>query len=859
MARTGGPLGDAGPGRHEGPPKHVTPPGPEERDAAVVASQRPAPDPGDLALGAELVEEPRLVAGNARREHVTLQHRRRDRDAGQLVDDVCEPLHGGLSAEWRRVLGPGDRDRRHALPCRQEPRERGRLHRLHLPAQARQRPAPEDPQDLRVAPFALGPTRPELAQEHGAGIREPPERVRHDPGGQSPAPRRLDAEERAVRAGPAREKAAERVVRRAEEGDRDTLRRRGARCVPVAAGVLDRDPARLAADPHDDRASRRAQRLQPLARGRRPATRPGCDLVLGQVPEPPEQVRDLVDGAGLPFVEERLEAQLGLVERRGVQERTELLLAQQLAEQVAVEGERLGAALGERSVALVHVGGHVVEQEGRRHRRRGGGLHAVDPDLAPGDPTEHLAERGQVEDVGEAFPVGLDKDREAPVAAGHAEQVRCPLALLPERRAGPRPAARQKQGSARVLAEPRGEQGRPPDRRDDEVLDRLRIREEGLLDPVEVALGQADRDPVVGPDGRDLLAQPLAQARLDRERPRGVDPPAERREQDQPPIAELVPETLDHDPAVGREGARSLPLVLQVRHEVVGRERVEVMPIPQPRDHRLPSGRAAGKVALDIADERAQRAAELDRPSDRVALPERQLARLAGRGRDDHPLRRDLQHPPAAGPEDDHVAVHPGAQLVDHLLVELAHPAARRPGLARDEDREEAAVRDRPARGDGDDPGVAPALHGVGHAVPHDPWLELGEFVRRIRPGQHREHALEHLAGQRLERRRTRHGGQQVVDGPAIHDGHRDDLLGQHVQRVARDRGRLDQALPHALGDDRALEEVATILREDHAAAHLVDAVPGAAHALQPAGDRGRRFDLDHEVDRAHVDPELER
>ncbi len=481
------------------------------------------------------------------------------------------------------------------------------------------------------------------------------------------------------------------------------------------------------------------------------------------------------------------------------------------------------------------------------------------PDLAPGDPAEDVAERGQVEDVGKAFTVGLDEDREASVAAGHAEQVRRPLALLPERRAGTRPASRQEQGTARVLAEPRREQGRAPDRRDHEVVDRLWIGEERLLHPVEVALWQADRDPVVGPDGGDLLAQPLAKSRLDRQRPRGVDPPAERGEQDQPPVAELVAEALHHHAAVRRQGARGLPLVLQVCHQVLGRERVEMMPVAQPRDHGLPAGWAPGKVALHVADERAKGATELDRPSDRVPLPEWQLARLAGRGRDDHALRGDLQHPPAAGPEDDHVAVHAGAQLVDHLLVELAHPAARRAGLARDEDGEEAAVRDRAARGDGDHPGIAPALHGVGYAIPHEAGLELSELVRWIRPGEHREHALEHLAGERLERRRARHGGEQVVDGPAVHDGHRDDLLGQHVQRVPRDRRRLDQALAHALGHDRALEQVAAVLREDHAAAHLVDAVPGPAHALEPARDRGRRFDLDDEVDRAHVDPELER
>ena len=88
--------------------------------------------------------------------------------------------------------------------------------------------------------------------------------------------------------------------------------------------------------------------------------------------------------------------------------------------------------------------------------------------------------------------------------------------------------------------------------------------------------------------------------------------------------------------------------------------------------------------------------------------------------------------------------------------------------------------------------------------------------------------------------------------------GHRDDLLGEHVERVARDDGRLDQALAHALGDDRALEQVGAELGEDAALGGVADVVAGAADALQAAGDRLRRLDLQHEVDGAHVDAELE-
>ena len=89
--------------------------------------------------------------------------------------------------------------------------------------------------------------------------------------------------------------------------------------------------------------------------------------------------------------------------------------------------------------------------------------------------------------------------------------------------------------------------------------------------------------------------------------------------------------------------------------------------------------------------------------------------------------------------------------------------------------------------------------------------------------------------------------------------GHGDDLLGEHVERVARHDGALDQALAHAPGDDGALEQVGAELGEDAALGDVADAVAGAADALAGRGDRLGRLDLEHEVDRAHVDAQLER
>ena len=63
----------------------------------------------------------------------------------------------------------------------------------------------------------------------------------------------------------------------------------------------------------------------------------------------------------------------------------------------------------------------------------------------------------------------------------------------------------------------------------------------------------------------------------------------------------------------------------------------------------------------------------------------------------------------------------------------------------------------------------------------------------------------------------------------------------------------------HPLGERSRGQEVSPVLREDDAGGRLVHAVTGAPDALHAARDRGRRLDLDHEIDRSHVDAELER
>jgi hypothetical protein len=84
-------------------------------------------------------------------------------------------------------------------------------------------------------------------------------------------------------------------------------------------------------------------------------------------------------------------------------------------------------------------------------------------------------------------------------------------------------------------------------------------------------------------------------------------------------------------------------------------------------------------------------------------------------------------------------------------------------------------------------------------------------------------------------------------------------LLRQHVEAVARRPDGLDLARAHALGDDRALEQVAAVLGDADPAADLAHLVFRATHPLQPPRYGAGGFHLDDQVQAAYVNTELER
>ena len=316
---------------------------------------------------------------------------------------------------------------------------------------------------------------------------------------------------------------------------------------------------------------------------------------------------------------------------------------------------------------------------------------------------------------------------------------------------------------------------------------------------------------------------------------------AERRQDADAPVADLVAEPLDDDRPVGRDSGGRPFLLAQEGDEVPLRAFVEI------RHMRL-------GLRDQLSRELPDRLAELVRAADALPLPERHGARNPRRRRDEHAVAGDLLDPPGGRAQHDHLA---GARLVDHLLVELAH-TARRLG-ARDEDAEEAAIGNRAGVRDGEPPRARPPADGSRGAVPDDPRPQLGELVRRVTAGEHVQDVLELRTREVGERIRPADEPVQLRDLDLLVGADRHDLLGEDVERVARDLRLLDQPRPHPLRDDRRLEQVGPELGEYASARDLAERVAGAADALQSARDRLRRLDLDHEIDGAHVDAELER
>ena len=318
----------------------------------------------------------------------------------------------------------------------------------------------------------------------------------------------------------------------------------------------------------------------------------------------------------------------------------------------------------------------------------------------------------------------------------------------------------------------------------------------------------------------------------------------ERRENADPPVADLVGEPFDDDRAVVRHGAGGVGLVGEVGEEIGRGAVVEAIPVGQRvrRENRI--------EGADLSDRRPQGSSELDGPTRTVTVPERHAARFTRRGSHNDSIAGDLGDTPRRRAEQEGLA---DAALVDHLLVELADTSA-----VGEEHSEQAAVGDRPRVGDREPLGAVARPYPTRGAIPHDPWLESGELIRWIPAGEQVEDAVEGDVGKLGVVGRAADERGHLVDIPVVHGGHGDHLLGEHVEWIGRERRLFDEAVVHEANHNRGLEQIPPVFREDRSSARLADPVAGPTDPLNASGRGPRGLHLYDEVDGAHVDPELE-
>ena len=443
--------------------------GPAERGGILAEVDRHAvetrADPDELAGRAQLVELSGLVPGDATREHLRLPERDRERQRLQ-----------------RHERFPQARAAVDSVPAREESPERRLLRGLDLLAQRGQGSPAEAPEDVRVAPLALAASRPELAADDPLlALELPQQRLDVD----AEVLVRLGGRERPTALREASDKALQRIIPALEERLRQTARRHRAESVAVTARVLGGDEAVLAGDTHGDRPALGEQRVRKRS----------VEISRPKVAAPPQDVVQLVR-----IARRASQLSLDLLERTRVDEVAQLLLPEELAEQVAVERERLCPSLGRRRVVLVHVVRHVVEEKRGRVRRGRGGLDVDEVELARLEPGQQPLQRGQVEDVLKAFAVGLEHNRERAVALGDLKQALGLQPLLPERGSLAGPAPRDQERARSVLPETRAEERAPAELGHDELLDLVRVDDQLLGGRRGVCVRQVDGDAVVRPE-----------------------------------------------------------------------------------------------------------------------------------------------------------------------------------------------------------------------------------------------------------------------------------------------------------------------------------------------------------------------
>jgi len=362
-----------------------------------------------------------------------------------------------------------------------------------------------------------------------------------------------------------------------------------------------------------------------------------------------------------------LQLPVGELDHGRIEQLPQFYSAEELGEQAGVNGEGGRAAFGEGCIPLVHERGHVAKEQGARE---GTGDIRGHVDESHGTGTDLARERGEggkVVDVLQALTQGLENDWEGRVFPGDLQQLGRLLALLPEGRAGAGVVARQQKGARGALAKTGSEQRRSTHLVGDDRFEFVGFKDEQFAaGRVGFRVGDAHDDAVVARNAGAVDAVAFSHPGSDRKGPGGVHLRAERRVQHDSPVPQFVTEPFHDQGAVGGQMVGGLTLVTEEREQVRDRTLVEAA-------GRAPGAGLFGTERPNLAHEGADRRSEFGRSAEAVALPERQSARLAERGGDEHLVMSDFLNTPARRSQGKDIA---HARFIDHFLIELTDPAA---------------------------------------------------------------------------------------------------------------------------------------------------------------------------------------
>ena len=485
----------------------------------------------------------------------------------------------------------------------------------------------------------------------------------------------------------------------------------------------------------------------------------------------------------------------------------------------------------------------------RREWRRALRLHRSYRDATRTDRIENVFQRRHVERVLEHLAVRLDENREARKAPHRVEQIERLETLQPQRHPPLGRSARQEQRARGIHAKARAEQRRAPDLVHHASFSLLRgemhQRRQRRRAP---EIRKPQHDSIVGRLHLHLHPrQRLTHALRERHPPGRIHAPAEHGMQNDPQRTHLVAELFDHHRTIVGHHPSGGALLRDVRSQRLRTRRIHAVARLEPRVHRIVIDVHHRELAPQLAHAMAQR----HRPRRELAVPEGHPRRRTRRGSHDDTIVLDRADTPARGAKLEHIA---HTRLVHELFVELTEPRA-----VREVHGVEPAIRNRAARDHRHHPRRARPRQSIVDAIPRYPRLELRRQLRRIFSRQHRQHLVEHRAREPVIRIRAAHEGERIACGPVVDAHHRHDALREHIERILNRARWLDVARAHRLHDRRALDEVVAEGRDHDAVAHRAEIVPRAPNALQPRAHPLRTLQLNHEIHRADVDPELER